>query len=531
MAPQVLEALSGLTQSMSNEWFKQAGGWRGRMARWDWCAVGLACLGAGLRWWLVLGGGQDWFPDEKRFWWSGLVVYWFHEGHWRQALEPILEWNQHPGFTCLGCLPVALHFAWAGWHGVACAEVPFDETVRFSAAVLSLASVISMVLVRSIVLRAGGSLLEARLAMALMAGSNTMFYYARHVLPYDASLALALASLAVGMRAGGRWRLVLSGCLAGAAFMTYYGYWAIVVVISVAVVTWKTTTITQVGRRAAWFIAGSLAWLAALVIGRFAVFGGSFLQGMMSFAGTVKKGAFAEGWSLPWAYLWHAEHALLICWLAAIAAVLCAVARRRYVAGYAIAWVWMTGAVYLLLVLSSVALHQFVVYGRTARQLVPFLCMIGGVGGARLWEIARANAKRWIIELGVLALVIQSAWNFRLPLRQWFPADVKRLVAAEYGGFSQALTVEGPIIKDEQATSPIAGSTTRYVLLNAQYLAPVRGEKATPSGRVVLRFSHPTQFIPHQYEEFTPRERRILRQTDISIRLIDVGEGTGSANR
>jgi len=294
-------------------------------------------------------------------------------------------------------------------------------------------------------------------------------------------------------------------------------------------VAWKRTTITQVSGRAAWFMVGSLAWLVGFVVGRQAVFGGSFLQGMMSFAGTVNKGSFAEGWSLPWAYLWHAEHALLICWLVAFAAVLCALARRRYIARYAMAWVWMAAAVYLLLALSSVALHRFVVYGRSARQLVPFLCMIGGFGGARFCEIARANAKPWIFELGVLALVIQAAWNFRLPLRQWFPPDVKRVVVVEYGEFSQALTVEGPIIKDEQATSPVSGSSARYVLLNAQYLAPVRGLKEAPRGRVLLRFSHPTQFLPHQYEEFTPGERKILRQADITIRLIDPGQDTGSA--
>jgi len=191
----------------------------------------------------------------------------------------------------------------------------------------------------------------------------------------------------------------------------------------------------------------------------------------------------------------------------------------------------MAGAVYLLLVLGSVALHRFVIYGRSARQLVPFLCMIGGVGGARLCEIARANAKPRIFELGVVAFVFQAAWNFRLPLRQWFPPDVKRLVAAEYGEFSQALTVEGPTIKDEQPSSPASGSSARYVLLNAQYLAPVRGLEAAPRGRVLLRFSHPTQFLPHQYEEFTPRERKILRRADIAIRLIDVGQGTGSASR
>ncbi|HTS18697.1 MAG TPA: hypothetical protein VMP11_14070 [Verrucomicrobiae bacterium] len=500
-----------------------------REVRLDWFAVGLACLCVALRWWLVAMGGQDWFPDEKRFWWSGVVVYRLSHGAWRQALEPILKWNQHPGFTCLGCLPVSLYSVWAGWHA-AYYDIPFEDTVRFSAAFLSLASVVSIVLVRSIVLRAGGSLVEARLTMALMAGSSTMFYYARHVLPYDASLALALASLAVGMQRGGSGRLVMSGWLIGAAFMTYYGYWAIAVVVSVAVLTWKARTTGEAAGRCGWFAMGALSWLGVFAAGRFVILGGSFLQGMTSFAGTVTKGVFEEGWTLPWAYLWHAEHGLLIYWLVAIVASIVAVARRRQVAGHAVMWVSMAAAVYVLLVVSSVVLHQFVVYGRTARQLVPFLCMVGGSGGARLWEVTPASMRRRLLQCGVVALLIQSVWNIRVPLQQWFPIEVKGIVARDYGAFSEALTINGPKSEDGKLSPTTDSGSSRYVLVNAEYLAPVLGPKAPPEGHVLMRFAHPTQFLPYQYEEFTPREREILRETDISIRLIDTSAQPELAN-
>jgi hypothetical protein len=500
------------------------------MAQWDWRVVGLVGVCVALRWWLVFAGGQFWFPDEKRFWWSGIVVYRLGQGLWKPALEPILEWNQHPGFTCLGCVPVAIHWAWARLTGLSIGEMPFEATVRSSAALLSLASVISILLIRTIVRRAGGDRAEALLAMALMAVSNTMFYYSRHTLPYDASLALALGSLAVGMRKGGWGRLLFSGWLAGASFMTYYGYWAVVFVISGTVIVWKVATIREAGYRLLWFGIGSLTWLGIFAVGRAAVFGRSFLQGVLSFAAITPPQMYAEGWSTPGAYLWHAEHGLLISWLAAVAWILWAARSGRPVVTSGLTWIAMAGALYLLLILSSVVLHRFVVYGRTARQLVPFLCLIGAFTGMRLWDRARTVVGKRILQTGMVLLPLQAAWNFRVPLQQWFPRDVRRLVAAEYGAFTEATTVDCPKMEDEFATSGVVTQPTRYVLVNAQYLARFHGAKTPPQGVIVLRFAHPMQFTPYQYEKFTPREREFLRATDISMRLVDAAAEPGLAN-
>lgn len=502
-----------------------------RPAQRDWRAVGLVGVCVALRWWLVFAGGQYWFPDEKRFWWSGVVVYRLSQGLWKSALEPILDWNQHPGFTCLGCVPVAIHWAWAVLTGVSIGEMPFEATVRVGAVVLSLASVVSILLIGMIVRRAGGGRTEALLAMALMAGSNTMFYYSRHTLPYDASLALALGSLAVGIRKGGWRRLLCSGWLAGAAFFTYYGYWAIVFTILVTVITWRATNIREAGCRLLWFGIGSLTWLGIFAAGREAVFGRSFVQGIVSFAAITPPQMYAEGWSAPWTYLWHAEHGLLIFWVAALVWILWAAKVGRPIAAYGLTWIATVGALYVLLILSSVVLHRFVVYGRTARQLVPFLCLIGAFTGARLWEMARTVAAKRVLQTGMILLILQAAWNFRAPLQQWFPRDVRRLVAAEYGVFSEATTIDCPRMEDEFAALGVVPQPTRYVLLNAQYLAQIRGAKTPPRGVIVLRYAHPMQFTPYQYEEFTPSERKFLRATDISMRLVDTAAEPKLANQ
>lgn len=505
------------------------GRWR-RVTHWDWRVIGLVSACIALRWWLVFAGGQYWFPDEKRFWWSGLVVYRLSQGLWKQALEPILDWNQHPGFTCLGCVPVAMDWAWAWLTGVSIGQMPFEATVRFSAVVLSLASVISILLIGTIVRRAGGGRTEALVAMALMAGSNTMFYYSRHTLPYDSSLALTLGSLAVGMCKDKRGRLLFSGWLAGAAFFTYYGYWAIVFVVSATVITWKVADMRETGYRLLWFGIGAATWLGIFAVGRAAVFGRSFLQGMASFAADQRPPMYAEGWSVAWTYLWYAEHGLVIFWMAALVWILWTAMKREPTANYGLTWVAMLGALYGLLILSSVVLGKFVVQGRMARQLVPILCMIGAFASVRLWDMARTALEKRALQMGVILLTLQVAWNFRVPLQQWFPRDVRRLVAAEYGAISQSTTINCLKLEDEFAPSGAPTKPTRYVLLNAQYLARIHGATPPPDGVVVLRFAHPMQFTPYQYEEFTPDERELIRRTDISMRLVDTGVQPELAN-
>ena len=64
---------------------------------------------------------------------------------------------------------------------------------------LSQISVISIALVYAIARRAGRDRVEALIAAALMASAATMFYYARHLLPYDSSLALGLLALWCGL--------------------------------------------------------------------------------------------------------------------------------------------------------------------------------------------------------------------------------------------------------------------------------------------------------------------------------------------
>jgi hypothetical protein len=113
-------------------------------------------------------------------------------------------------------------------------------------------------------------------------------------------------------------------------------------------------------------------------------------------------GTFEEGWKFPTLYLWDTERLILIVWI-----VLAVLAIRR-------AWLWVSLALaaYVFLALPS-HLHVVVVYGRTARQLIPFLCLAAAYGVSSLSKPVAAVV--------LLLVVAQFAVNIAVPFRQHFP--------------------------------------------------------------------------------------------------------------
>ena len=133
--------------------------------------------------------------------------------------------------------------------------------------------------------------------------------------------------------------------------------------------------------------------------------GGHLLRDSARFSHTVFQGNYSEGWRLPLAYLWYAEHAIAFLWaLALIFAVWKLVRGERaevFVVGVA-----GFGSIYAGMVVMSVGLERMVVYGRQVRQLVPFACMVSAAVLARAWT---ASPRGRAAVAAVLAGVVVQA--------------------------------------------------------------------------------------------------------------------------
>jgi hypothetical protein len=480
-----------------------------------WALAVIVAVSAALRVALCEKGGQFFFGDELRYDRVVRLYFAIASGSTHDVRE-ILAMPEHSLFVWVGALVMAAQhlLAQATPYGDWGRHPEFASfTMWIGACVLSLFSTLNVLLVHRLARAAGAGLEEALWATLIMAASNTAFYYSRHLLPYDCALTFALLSMIVGLGAQSLGRAALCGFLAGCAYHVYNGYWFLppVVALVFAVSVWgdgqraRLTSMLGVG-----LVVGlGLPLLAGSLAG-----GGQYWRTMAAFSGTVTQGSFAEGWSLPWAYFWSSED-----WLG-VAIVACVL--------LAFFWTWVSGgpmerrvriwlaaigAAYGLLVLASVVMGKFVVYGRTVKPLVPLVCLLAGWAVCSVIEGRRSL--RWV---GAAALVVCAAVHFAPHFARVFPRDVEITVLRNFGNPKRTLSMSGSIY------IPLALPVTRadLALVNAQMIYPVRGFIGFPEGRTLFRIEHPLTYGPFQYEGHSPAERALLRTQDISIRLISL---------
>jgi hypothetical protein len=459
---------------------------------------------------LVVQGGQLYWPDERRYT-QVLDIFDLYRGHWFDILKALVSTQEHLGFALLSALPAGIQLTTG--HALSRSG---EGVMLLPGILLSQVSVVNIALVYAVARRAGRDCAEALLAAVLMASATTMFYYSRHLLPYDTAMVLALLALWCGIGVTPRDSLAC-GAAASAAFLTYNGYWLMVGAVLMLHVVQDGHTVRRAVVRGVYAAVGFVLLPALIIVIQLATGAPLLIGGMRRLAGTVTDGYAPEGFSVPWAYFWHAEHGLLLLWV--VSTLFVVIGGGAWTAGRrrtAMRWIAAAVIIYFGLAITSAMLHWFVVMGRQSRQLVPFLSLAAAAAIAESWE--RRRWPRAVAAACVSLLVLQVGWNFRQPLQQRFPRDVIAEVRSRYGGVDFDTSVEGPPDAQEHVES-------RWVLLNAQHLYHPRAPRsplASPAVEVV-RYPHPLQFLPYQYEGFAPMERQVLRTTDIAMRLLDAG--------
>ena len=449
----------------------------------------LLLTAAVLRFLLVAGGGQFFFPDESRYSVSRDAAAQLAAGNVKAGLLLPFGNSEHPGFKFLGLAPALLE-QWVGRND------------RIPALYFSIFSLLVVVLIWLATRRLGAPPGGQAAATFLAVASSSLLCYSRHLFPYDPSLAFALAAWYVGLKRGGWARRVTVGLLAGAALVTYLGYWSLVgTVLFLHVV--QPGDRRERGRRALAAAAGAGAVVAAVgLLIRLAT--GSALVDALRFATTVNQGDFREGYRLVWRYLAVTDGFLLWLWLAA--------------AAYAIVWCWrhrrdaservapvvlcLTGllTLYAALVFAANGLEKFVVYGRVARLLVPFFCVLAGLvapllGPGRRW-------RRPLLAALALVIAVSAAARFRQPLTQMFPRDFR---------------VRGDALLGRL---PSVGPNAYYRYVNVIHYVHGLERLRQPPAETLLAAPHPYQYAPYLYEGFTAAERRARLSPDQAMRLV-----------
>jgi hypothetical protein len=339
----------------------------------------------------------------------------------------------------------------------------------------------------------------------------SLLYFSRHLVPYDTAMTFGLLAVLIALTEKPSLKTsLLCGASAFLCFVTYNGYWPLAGLGMMIHVFRNNPRASEVLRRGALTTLGFII-PATLLVGLAAWAGTDLLKEYRTFAATVSQGSFEEGWSLPFEYFWHAEHFTFITLsVLSIFAVTSGVKRKG---NSPILWLGALAFLYICLVIPSVFLHSFVVYGRLARQMIPFLILLAAGGLSRLKQNFSFGET---LTKGVLvAVVIQAAWNYQTSTALTYPREFAQeiqVTTPEFHFSEKRLTFGAPTLCQNN------GYIAEYV---KHFEIPPEPNPAI-KGEMVLAADHPDNFIPYQYEGYSPVERNDLREMKVEMRFYRV---------
>ena len=448
-----------------------------------------------LRWILILKGGQFYFPDESRYGIAQDAMALLLDGKVKTALLTLLGELAHVGFKFTALIPALF-------------ENKLGTSLAFPAIFFSLFSILNLFLIWKIAIATDASTRVANYALFIAASSQVLLYYSRHIFPYDEAMFFGLLSLYVTLKNSNKpGILFLSGTLSFLCLVTYNGYWVIAAFA-------LFVNLFNGMKEKHWFVKRStflgLGFLAPLVLLLLLCFliGKDFLSDYGIYLQKITQGSFSEGWSLPFEYFWHAEHGfILIVGIFTIFALSHLKEKENK-----ILYIGFGGTlfVYLGLVIPSNFTHTFVVYARTARQLMPFLVLTTAYGLSLLqfWK----PAGRLLTTIVIAVLFVQAMWNYRLEYKLFYPQEFIQGVQKQYPDFkisSKMMRFYAPLVCQNHG---LLAMNLHYIYTWTQTVPPVQGD-------ILMRASHPIKFLPYQYDGYTPEERQAIRKENYDMVL------------
>ncbi len=447
------------------------------------------------RWYLIFQGGQYYFSDEQRYETSRAFAKLLLAGNFSEAFSHLFTAPEHLGFKIIGIIPAFI-------------EQLTRESLVLPALFFSLFSVLNLYLIYQISKRTGASGKESFTALVFAASSMSLLYYARHLIPYDTAMTFGLLAIYTATSNQVTYKTsLLCGATAFLCFITYNGYWSLAALVMLFHALRQSKNFADLARKGLLTAAGFIL-PAILLIAISAVTGTNLLNEYRVFATTVSQGAFDEGWSLPFEYFWHTEHIVFII-LGALSIYAIAHATRKKERA-PILWAGAITFLYLCLVIPSVFLHSFVVYGRLARQMMPFLILLSASGLERLEQNFSFGKK--LARIILAAIAIQAAWNYQASYALTYPR--------EFAQQAQSLHPEF-VFSEKRLTfgAPTLCQNNGYIIEYVKHFGIPPESNPPILGEILLSAQHPDNFLPYQYEGYTYEERQYLRELKPEMRF------------
>ena len=480
-----------------------------------------------LRLLLIVNGGQFYHPDESRYRRSIAAADHLYQGRFTDAFIRLLRYENHHGAATATVLPAIFHRIIYGLNHDDdlyfrnSFEIP-PKDFRISALIFAIPSVLSIGMIYLIARRAGAGETEALLSAFLLAAANTFYIYSKHFLSYDFSMLLGLAALYFVVRfptardTDAPW----IGLLSFLMFWVYYGYMIFMIAIGLIYSVYLAQNPRQIIKRIIGMAGGALFFFIPIVALNSLILNEDMVSRILGFSGQRTQGDFSQGAVFPFLYFRDAEGLMALVWILGLVLAGWQIwrqpASRRRQRG--ILWAVFLVVLHTLLSLLSTDLQHFVVFGRTARLLAPFIVMLCAYGLTPwLLRYGRKALSLFIICVSALALA-----NFIPAIQQQYPLEIAWQVYQEYDDVSFETTFSPPSYARKFKRPEAPGA--RYKLLNSSFYYPITEMKDRPEGEVILEIAHPFNAKPWQYEGMTAAMREIVNRNGVKIWLIDTAK-------
>ena len=477
-----------------------------------------------LRLLLIVNGGQFYFPDEYRYKRAIAAADHLYQGRFTDAFNDLLRYKNHHGVAAATVLPAIFHRI---IHGLNHDDdlrfsSPFEtppKDFRIAALIFAMPSVLSMGMIYLIARQAGAGEAEALLSAFLLAAANTFYIYSKHFFSYDFSMLLGLAALyfVVRLPAARDADALRIGLLSFLMFWVYNGYVIFMIAIGLIYSIYLAQSPRQIIKRIIGMAGGALLFFIPLVVLNRMILNEDAVSQMLGFSGQRTQGDFSQGAVFPLLYFRDAEGLIALVWILGLALAGWQIWRQPASLRRQRGMLWAAFLVVLhtLLSLLSTDLQHFVVFGRTARLLAPFIVMLCAYG-LTPW-LLRYGAKA--VGLFAAAVSILAAANFIPAIQQQYPLEIAWQVYQEYDDVSFETTFSPPSYARKLSLPGAPGA--RYKLLNASLYYPITEMEATPEGEVILEIAHPFSSKAWQYDGITAAMREIINRNGVKIWLID----------
>ena len=479
-----------------------------------------------LRFLISIKGGQFFIVDELRYYSGHHLLSFISDFNFKEYIVYLLSGTAHTMFAMFASFcELVRYFILICFvdSGINAYELNNSTIgIEFSACVISTFSALNICLMYPIVKGIGGTKLQGIIACILLLFSNTNFYFSRHLIPYDISITLSLFSLLFLIKSNGNIKLIFSsGFLSGLSTLTYFGYWPLAVAIWLySVISSFKTNVLKIK----YGIICGLGGLTPIII--FQILGYTvdinFISGLLNFivaTGNNQMGDQGVSITAIFEYLWLSERLYLIFLLLFFFLTLIKFNfHKSFKLNHISIGVFFTIIITCILILSTEISDTFVLYGRTIKQIIPFLCLACSFSIYEIFRrlIHKKNYKL-IFTSGFLLLTV-SISNQLDVIRLTYPNEFKNKVRKQFPDFDETSSFIGKNVqKLENYTK-----NKEYIVVNAQYLVPPLNEvKELPIGKVIYQKEHPyNSFEPYQFLHYNKFERSLINSNKTSMILI-----------